>query len=128
MKKNTLILSTLILGLSLQLFALMAPPQSLETRVDAAQKIFVYQLESVGAENGFKTAILVATESMKGCEKGDKVKVCWTGFIENQGFIPKVGDTGIAILIDKHKDAYWFRGDKVEPIAKKAEIQKLLQD
>ena len=128
MKKNTFIFSALVLGMSFQLFALMAPPQSLETRVTNSQKIFVYTLESVGAENGFKTAILVATESMKGCEKGDKIKVCWTGFIEGQGFIPKVGDTGIAILIDKHNDAYWFRGDKVEPIEKKAEILKLLQD
>lgn len=113
---------------SLQVHALRARPLSLEERVAASEKIFVYQLESTGAEGGFKTAVLVVVEALHGCEKDDKVKVCWTGFIEQQGFVPEVGDSGIALLADKHNEAYWFRGDKVEPIETKAEIQKLLAE
>jgi hypothetical protein len=121
-------LSLLCASSFLQVFALsMAPPQSLEERVGAAEKIFVFKLESIGPQDGaFKTAILIVEDAIQGCEKGEKVKVCWTGFIEGRGFIPKVGDTGIAIVGDKHQDAYWFRADKVEPLERKAEIVKLL--
>lgn len=119
-------LGAFLLLFALQSFALMAPPESLETRVSKAEKIFGFKLLSIEQKGAFKIAELEVVDPIHKTEKGDKVKVCWTGFIEQQGFVPEVGDTGIAVLVDQHEGAYWFRADKVEPLEKKAEIVKLL--
>ena len=112
----TYLLPLLLLSFCVPAVGQRMKPESLETRVKNAEKVFVGTLRDIDDQGDDWTfANLKVDKAIKGVKPGSLVRVVWRPKLTH--YNPQDKQEGFAVLQRKFKDRYWLRSDTFEPSA-----------
>lgn len=105
----------------------IAPAPSIETRVAAAETVFIGKLiNRMEIEGGWVHAELQVTQPLLNAKQGEKIPVIWREirFRGKPVFDAAEGREAIAILNDRHEGRYWLRDDKFLNVEQVEEVRR----
>ena len=109
----TYLLPLLLLSFCVPAVGQRMKPETLETRVEKAERVFVGTLQDIKDQGDDWTfATLKVDKAIKGVRPGALVKVIWRPKLSR--YTAQDKQKGFAVLQRKYKDRYWLRNDTFE--------------
>ena len=109
----TYLLPLLLLSFCVPAVGQRMKPETLETRVEKAERVFVGTLQDIKDQGDDWTfATLKVDKAIKGVRPGALVKVVWRPKLSR--YTAQGKQKGFAVLQHKYKDRYWLRSDTFE--------------
>ena len=109
----TYLLPLLLLSFCVPAVGQRMKPETLETRVEKAERVFVGTLQDIKDQGDDWTfATLKVDKAIKGVRPGALVKVVWRPKLSR--YTAQDKQKGFAVLQRKYKDRYWLRSDTFE--------------
>ena len=109
----TYLLPLLLLSFCVPAVGQRTKPETLETRVEKAERVFVGTLQDIKDQGDDWTfATLKVDKAIKGVRPGALVKVVWRPKLSR--YTAQDKQKGFAVLQRKYKDRYWLRSDTFE--------------
>ena len=104
----TYLLPLLLLSFCVPAVGQRMKPETLETRVEKAERVFVGTLQDIKDQGDDWTfATLKVDKAIKGVRPGALVKVVWRPKLSR--YTAQGKQKGFAVLQHKYKDRYWLR-------------------